>query len=71
MKKAWSVLLVFVFIIILLGATAVGVGYLTGADLQQVYDTLQKTPMAMFVSTLMNYWDAAWAWLQQLPSYFF
>ena len=31
MKKAWSVVLVIVFVTILLGATAIGVGYLTGA----------------------------------------
>ena len=36
MKKAWNVVLVIVFVIILLGATAIGVGYLTGADLEQV-----------------------------------
>ena len=37
MKKAWSIVLTIAFIIVLLGAIAIGVGYLTGADLEQVY----------------------------------
>ena len=44
MKKAWNVVLVIAFLAILLGAIAIGVGYLTGADLDQVYTTLENSP---------------------------
>ncbi len=57
MKKAWNVVLVIVFIAVLLGATAVGVGYLTGADMQQVYLTLENSAPALFVQRLISYWN--------------
>lgn len=66
MKKAWSVVLVIVFIAILLGAVAIGVGYLTGADLEQVYTTLENSPVAAFVLRLLNWWDWGVAYAQQL-----
>lgn len=66
MKKAWSVVLVIVFIAILLGAVAIGVGYLTGADLEQVYATLENSPVATFVTRLMSWWDWGLAVAQQL-----
>ena len=61
MKKAWSIVLVIVFVAILLGATAIGVGYLTGADLEQVYLTLQDSPAAMFIMRLVGYWEKGYA----------
>lgn len=57
MKKAWSVVLIIVFVAILLGATAIGVGYLTGADIEQVYLTLADSPAAMFIMRLAAYWE--------------
>ena len=66
MKKAWNVVLVIVFVIILLGATAIGVGYLTGADLEQVYMTLEKSPVATFILRLISYWEKGFASAQQL-----
>ena len=66
MKKAWSVVLVIVFVTILLGATAIGVGYLTGADLEQVYLTLEKSPVATFILRLISYWEQGYAYVQQL-----
>ena len=66
MKKAWSIVLVIVFVAILLGATAIGVGYLTGADLEQVYLTLEKSPVATFIMRLMSYWERGYAYAQQL-----
>ncbi|MBQ5976587.1 MAG: hypothetical protein IJL51_00445 [Oscillospiraceae bacterium] len=66
MKKAWNVVLVIVFVIILLGATAIGVGYLTGADLEQVYMTLEKSPVATFILRLISYWEKGFAYAQQL-----
>ena len=68
MKKAWSVVLVIVFVAILLGATAIGVGYLTGADLEQVYLTLESSPVATFIMRLMSYWEQGYAYAQQLIS---
>jgi hypothetical protein len=66
MKKAWSVVLVIVFVAILLGATAIGVGYLTGADLEQVYLTLENSPVATFILRLVSYWERGYAFAQQL-----
>ena len=66
MKKAWNVVLVIVFVVILLGATAIGVGYLTGADLEQVYMTLEKSPVATFILRLISYWEKGFAYAQQL-----
>lgn len=66
MKKAWSVVLVIVFVAILLGATAIGVGYLTGADLEQVYLTLESSPVATFIMRLVSYWEQGYAYAQQL-----
>lgn len=57
MKKAWSVVLVVVFIIVLLGAIAIGVGYITGADLEQVYGTLQNAPVGLFIRRLIGFWN--------------
>ena len=71
MKRAWSIVLVIVFITILLGAISIGVGYLTGADLELVYDTLGRSSLASFLQRLMSYWDTAYAWGQQLFASFF
>ena len=71
MKKAWNIVLVIVFIAILLGATAIGVGYLTGADLEQVYLTLENSPVAIFIQRLMTLWDQSYAYAQQLIVLFF
>ena len=65
MKKAWTVVLVIAFLAILLGAIAIGVGYLTGADLDQVYTTLENSPVALFIQRLIGYWDAGYAYAQQ------
>ncbi len=70
MKKAWSVVLIIVFVAILLGATAIGVGYLTGADLEQVYLTLEQSPVATFILRLMSYWEQGYAYAQQLIAAF-
>ena len=74
MKKAWSVVLVIVFVAILLGAKAIGVGYLTGADLEQVYLTLESSPVATFIMRLVSYWEQGYAYAQQLiaslPAFF-
>lgn len=66
MKKAWSVVLVIVFIAILLGAVAIGVGYITGADIAQVYSTLEDSPVATFVLRLMSWWDQGVDYARQL-----
>ncbi len=71
MKKAWSIVLIIVFIAILLGATAIGVGYLTGADLEQVYLTLEASPVATFIQRLLSYWDWGYKAAQQLITAFF
>lgn len=42
MKKAWKVIFTVVLIAILLGALCVGVGLLTGARLDNIYDILEE-----------------------------
>ena len=66
MKKAWNIVLVIVFIAVLIGATAVGVGYLTGADVQQVYLTLENSTPALFVQRLISYWELGSGLARQL-----
>ena len=66
MKKAWSIVLVIVFVAILLGATAIGVGYLTGADIEQVYLTLENSPAAVFIMRLAAYWEKGYAMVSGL-----
>ncbi len=69
MKKAWSVVLIIVFIFVLLGATAIGVGYLTGGDdLEQIYLTMEDSSVATFIRTLLSYWDWCWSSAQQLAT---
>ena len=66
MKKAWSIVLVIVFVAILLGATAIGVGYLTGADIEQVYLTLENSPAAVFIMRLATYWEKGYVMVSGL-----
>lgn len=64
MKKAWSVVLAIVFIAILLGAIAIGVGCLTGADIEQVYESLSESRLSEFISSLQDYGAQALDWAQ-------
>ena len=66
MKKAWSVVIAIVFIAILLGGIAVGVGYLTGADLEQVYTTLADSPPAYFIQNMIRECTKAYESAKQL-----
>lgn len=70
MKKAWSIVLAIAFVAILLGAIAIGVGYLTGADLETVYTTLEGTRVADFVTQLIGYWNTGYAFAQQFIAEF-
>ena len=65
MKKTWSAVLAIAFVAILLGAIAIGVGYLTGADIDQVYTTLAASPVSYFIHNLIGYWNEGYAWAQQ------
>ncbi len=65
MKKAWNVILAIAFVAILLGAIAIGVGYLTGADLEQVYTTLENSQVALFLNRMLGYWNTGYAYAQQ------
>lgn len=42
MKKAWRVICIVVLIAILLGAVAIGVGVMTGADMNRIYSVLDN-----------------------------
>lgn len=72
MKRAWTVVLAIAFIAILMGAVAIGVGYLTGADLVQVYETLLDSQVAYFIRSLAALWNKGYALAQeyaaQLPA---
>lgn len=66
MKKAWGLVLGIVFFAILLGAIAIGVGCLTGADLQQVYETLEVSPVASVIRSLVEYGKLGLDYARQL-----
>ena len=70
MKKAWSIVLAIAFVCILLGAIAIGVGYLTGADLETVYTTLEGTQVADYIGLLIRYWNTGFAYVQQFVADF-
>lgn len=42
MKNGWRVIISVVLIVILLGGVCIGVGVLTGADMERVYSVLDK-----------------------------
>lgn len=44
MKKAWKIVTVVVLILVLLGALSIGVGLLTGADMNQIETLLNQRP---------------------------
>ena len=64
MKRAWSVILAIVFVAILLGAIAIGVGCLTGADIEQVYNSLAESRLAEFIDSAKDYWTLFYDWAQ-------
>lgn len=64
MRKAWSVVLAIVFIAILLGAIAIGVGCLTGADIEQVYNSLSDSRLSEFIASVQDYWTQFYDWAQ-------
>ena len=42
MKNGWRIIISIVLIVILLGGVCIGVGALTGADMERVYSVLDK-----------------------------
>lgn len=40
MKRAWRIIIAIVLIVILLGGVFMGVGFLTGADMDRIYSIL-------------------------------
>ncbi|MBQ6465086.1 MAG: hypothetical protein IJJ43_02310 [Oscillospiraceae bacterium] len=66
MKKAWGVILVIVFSAILLGAVCVGVGYITGADMNRILSVVEDSSLYAYVQTLQQYWNQAYAYAMQL-----
>lgn len=42
MKKGWKIVMVIVMVALLLGAVAVGVGLITGADAERIYRVLDS-----------------------------
>lgn len=42
MKNGWRIIISIVLIVILLGGVCIGVGVLTGADMERVYSVLDK-----------------------------
>ena len=42
MKNGWRIIISIVLIVILLGGVCIGVGVLTGADMERVYSILDK-----------------------------
>jgi len=40
MKKAWRIVIAIVLVCVLLGAVCIGVGMITGADMERIYSVL-------------------------------
>ena len=57
MKKGWRFVLTLVLILVLLGAVAVGVGFLTGSSLEKAYNGLVGSPVFTFINTMIGYWN--------------
>lgn len=66
MRKAWSVILIVVFGVLLCGAICIGVGYITGADLARITAVLEHSPVSAYVQMLLQYWNEAVAYASQL-----
>ena len=69
MRKAWSVILIVVFGVLLCGAICIGVGYITGADLARITAVLEHSSLYGYVQTLLQYWNEALAQASQLISF--
>lgn len=60
MKKGWRIVLVVFLIMILLGAAALLVGYLTGADVSRIYSVLDnRYHFDQWISYFQQVWDMA------------
>ncbi len=74
MRKAWRVVLIIVFIVILLGAVAIAAGFLTGADADLIYSVMEKSPAVTFFQAMLDYMqqavDALQQWAQPLLQQF-
>lgn len=42
MKKAWRIVIAVVLVLALLGAVSIGVGLMTGADMERIYSVLDS-----------------------------
>lgn len=42
MRKAWQIVITVVLIVVLIGAVSVGVGLITGANMDRVFNVLDK-----------------------------
>ena len=60
MSKGWKIIGGVVLVLILLGAICIGVGFMTGGDLVDIYSALN----AKF--RIVEYWDAWSDWAAQL-----
>ena len=58
MSKGWKIIGGLVLVLILLGAICIGVGFMTGGDVADIYSSLNTR------YNLAGYWEAwsQWAW---------
>ena len=56
MSKGWRIVGSVVLVLILLGAISIGVGFMTGGDLADIYSTLNLR------YNLSGYWEAYSQW---------
>ena len=65
MKKGWRIVLVIFLVMLLLGAAAILVGYLTGADVSRIYNVVDsRFHFDNWVAYFQQIWDMvkeAWA----------
>lgn len=57
MKKGWRITLVIFLVLVLLGAAALLVGYLTGADFSRLFSLLKPW---------IDHLEAMWNWVKQI-----
>ena len=56
MSKGWRIIGAIVLVLVLLGAICIGVGFMTGGDVADIYSTLDKK------YNLSGYWEQYSQW---------
>ncbi|MCR5089789.1 MAG: hypothetical protein K6C08_09785 [Oscillospiraceae bacterium] len=64
MKKGWRVILSIVVVVVILGGVCVGVGLLTGADIERINQNLNEHfQLNAYVEAYTDYARQLWQWI--------